>query len=231
MTDRRYSLTELQRMSHKELAAVGKALGVKVTKNVNKTEARKRIMAAYAKSDVDLAEKGLTDPDTGKISASNGGFAGESAESMPRNPEFERLVAGDEPDPVEHRGGAREGAGRPAGMTDSKARLANRPQQPHPAILAGVTWLFEAWAAAAKCKEIALTKDEAVDLALPYTQLAHYYHLTDRLPESLELWIVAIWNTYNVAKVKLTIIREVQHARTNETETSTDTGGAVGATG
>jgi len=199
MTKDRYTLAGLEKMSHKQLVAVGAELGLKLTKNDNKLECRKRIMAEYARGDVGRAA------DAGK------------GERLPENPEFEELVS--EPsEPAaepERRGGARTGAGRPLGMTESKARMNNLPQQPNPAIQFAIVGLFDAWAAAARVPEIALTQDEAFRLALPYSQLAYYFGWDRYLPDWLQLVIVATWNTYDIAKVKLAIIRAANPKRHN----------------
>lgn len=197
-TNRRYSLPELRGMKHKELVEVAKPLGVKVTKNVNKTDAIKRIMAAYATADVDTPEPLRS-----------------VAEPMPDNPDFESLVRDTDTDAAdvphaEMRGGTRPGAGRPLGMTAKKAKLANLPNQPHELVLMAVNAAFDLWAAKAQIPELALTKQEAFDLALPYTRLAEFYGVTKWLPEEIMLWVTPVWATYNVMKIKRSIVIQVK---------------------
>ena len=102
----------------------------------------------------------------------------------PINPEFEKNLeaanAGPVPgeqggDKVERRGGARPGAGRPAGLSDELSRINKLPDVPNKAISNALQMPFELWSIATKVKELALSDDEADDLALPITQLLAYY--------------------------------------------------------
>lgn len=204
MTDRKYNLAELREMNAQQLYAVAKDLGLKVNKNVNKLECRKRIMAAYAKAAV---ESDARTPE------------GPPVETKPANPDFEELAGDGETladedltDTQEHRGGD-HGGGRPKGLTAEKARMKNLPQQPNPAIEKALRLLFASWAAKARCAEIALTDAEAFDLALPYTQIAYYMGIDQYIPVWAELAIVAVWNTTNIMRCKLTIIRAAQQHR------------------
>lgn len=115
-----------------------------------------------------------------------------------KNPAFEALC-GDtdlpaaEPElPTEDRGGARPGAGRPAGLTDEKARieriLRNEAADPN------ITWaLYLSFAFAAELygvPEAALTDDEAKTAALPVTNLLDYHcpGWLDRVPKAAQIY-------------------------------------------
>jgi hypothetical protein len=135
------------------------------------------------------------------------------------NADFEALCDGepDVSDTVNHAAG-----GRPKGLTAEKARMRNLPEQPDPLFLASLTLLFDRWAAAADCPEIALTQQEAIDLALPWTQLAAYFGWADRIPPWAQLAIAAGWQTYATVKVKSNIARQAAAARTEASNVQVD---------
>jgi hypothetical protein len=98
-------------------------------------------------------------------------------------------------------------------MTDEKSRLAHLSQQPHPAIHAGLCAVFDAWAASAQCPQIALSKEEAFDLALPWTQTLEYCGIAQRIPPWLALGCMTLWSTWNVFKCKARLARDAAAAR------------------
>ncbi len=111
------------------------------------------------------------------------------------------------------RGGERDGAGRPLGMTDELAFYKRLPQQPHPAIRDFLRLAFHTWAAKSKCPAVELTEDEAFDLALPWTQAAHVAGVMDKLPAWLMVTLTCIWTTANMVGVKARVAREAASAR------------------
>ena len=209
----RYTLPELKALSKKELEDVGRGLGVRITKHVNKATAVKRICRAYSDADVSCVENPASDLDQEKT-------------SMPENADFEALAGadGDVAEP-EARGGARPGSGRPKGMTAAKARMANLPDLPNEIILLTVTAAFDLWAKKSGVREVALSQEEAVELALPLTRLGEYYGITDYLPEQVMLWVAPVWAAYNIFKVKRQMIVDVKGGVTGAGPASKDNDG------
>jgi hypothetical protein len=72
-------------------------------------------------------------------------------------------------------GGAREGAGRPAGSTTEKIASEKMGTAANPAIVGLLKLPFELWAQLTKLDDMALTENEAKLLGLPATQLVNYY--------------------------------------------------------
>jgi hypothetical protein len=202
----RYTPKELRAMTLKSLDQVGRELGLDFTKNHNRAERAKRILAAYADSDV-------AGPDT--VLPHTPAALGEA------RPEFERLIQSDAgtvdaDTETPQRGGARPGAGRPAGMTDDLSRLSHLSPQPHPVVKSLLSGMFQSWSVAAKCPEIALTEAEAIELALPWSQTLEYIGVTDRIPPWLHLGVMTLWTSINVVKRKAAVAREAARKRTSE---------------
>ena len=136
---------------------------------------------------------------------------------QPVNPEFEKVaaaaaaaeVAGQ---PKDNRGGAREGAGRPLGLTDEKAKVKNLPQYPSIPIKQGCQALFDLWSSAAKIEQLALSEDEADLLSLPLTQLQEFY-FPGILPEIAGTWIMLIFAVTRVVKPRIEIVNKVRKER------------------
>jgi len=131
---------------------------------------------------------------------------------LPPDENFETLLdgeqGGDDEPPVERRGGVREGSGRPEGMTDRLA-MVNRVtslKQPNPAIVEMLKGAFGVWSMSMKIDEIALTQDEAVELALPYTQLMMLY-CPNLISDTLHIWLMTLFTTFNIIKCKIDIIK------------------------
>lgn len=141
-----------------------------------------------------------------KISAS----VQERKEQQPVNPEFEQAVKVEQPKAKV--GGVREGAGRPKGMTDEKAKVRNLPQVPSTPIRQGLQSLFDVWASAAKIEELALSDDEAETLSLPITQLQEYY-FPGILPEIAGTWIMLIFATSRIIKPRIDMVNVVRKQR------------------
>jgi len=193
-------------MSLKSLAEVGGKLGLTFSKNHNRKTRAEKILAAY--NEVDTSSR---------IPDSSSPLSAEPTLLHEQKPAFEKLCSGPSPqlagsDPAEadaqpKRGGVRAGAGRPEGMTDELAAYNRLPQQPHPAIREMFELLFRTWAARVKCDEVALTKDQAFELALPWTQAAHLAGVTDRIPAWLMVALACVWSTANMVTAKASIAR------------------------
>jgi hypothetical protein len=200
----KYSAKELKGMSLAVLSEVGEDLGLTFGKNHSKAERAKRILAAYA----DLSLSAGSVPDSPPSHADP-----HTPQGSPK-PDFERLIDGppDEHDadatPSGSRGGARPGAGRPEGMTAEIAAYNQLSKQPHPAIRMGIERAFELWADRVKCPEVKLSKEEAVALALPWTQAYELSPLHGRLPPSLMVVLSCVWSTAMIVSGKARMARE-----------------------
>ena len=195
-----YDLPTLETMSLDELADAGKTLGLRFSKNVNKAMRRAKILLRQTEQ----AAAPTTEQPHLDVSSKRPPLSDASL------PSFDRLTEPDEADAPrpDNRGGEREGAGRPEGMTDEKAAMNRLSQQPHPFFQFGLERLFKTWAQSVHCAEIALTKDEAFDLALVWTQVGDYYGVPDKIPPWLQLGIMAIWTTANIIASKAALARE-----------------------
>lgn len=130
---------------------------------------------------------------------------------------FEKAATVTEP-PIEKRGGVREGAGRPMGMTDEKAKVKNLPKYPSIPIKQGVQALFDLWASFAKIEQLALSEPEADLLSLPLTQLQEYY-FPGILPEIAGAWIMFIFAFTRVIKPRIDLIDVVRKQRRSAQQT------------
>jgi len=208
---KRYTSKELRGMSLKSLEQVGKSLGLQFSKNHTKAERTKRILAAYLSEDSLAEEK--------EEASQRNPPSGQPDNLHEPNPEFERLCQVDTAPSVDGdvkmdgRGGAREEAGRPEGMTNELARYNRLPQSPHPAIQHCLELLFEAWATRARCPEVALTKDQAFALALPYTQAAYLAGVLDYIPIWAIVAIELVWNTWSMINAKASLARDAAAKR------------------
>ena len=199
---------ELSAMTMRQLAAVIHDEGFDIVLNKSKNKARvaKEIMAAYASREIDAAKAATTNRQTEPSrpvnpALENPGDSGQTESSLQTSQDLDGPK-------TENRGGARPGAGRPKGMTADKARMTHLSECPHPAVLGLLNGLFESWAVATGCPEIALSKDEAFDLALPWTNVLEYWGVTDYIPVWIELAITCTWNTWNVLQAKSRIAKE-----------------------
>lgn len=200
----RYSAKDLRGMTLKSLAEVGAGLkpALTFTKHHNRATRARTILAAYSEADTRSI-------DTSKSTRKESGD--QPTDLHEQKPAFEHLcensahseVIGD--DTQENRGGVRAGQGRPEGMTNELAFYNSLPQQPHPAIRDAIEVLFKTWAARANCDEVALTPDQAIDLAIPWTQMAHLTGLTDIIPAWLMVAMACIWSTANMVTAKASI--------------------------
>jgi hypothetical protein len=196
-----YSLKDLRKMTLAELADVGERLGLNFTKNHAKA---KRVTMIVARQAELVVEKS---PEPGKPA--------DPAIDAPVRPEFEALVDGDDgatafdgsPTACQ-RGGPRPGAGRPFGMTEEKARMAQLSETPHPVIEEGVAWLYGGWACLTGCPDVALNPDELEDNALALTNAGEYIGVVQKIPPWLKLWLTLFVTVVGTVRNKARIARE-----------------------
>lgn len=205
--ERRYTPAELANMSMKQLAAHSDAegMGIKINKSKSKAQVAKEILRFYGDKDIEAAKANKPTSNTAIV-------------ERPANPDFEAKCETDTPDtqtpesseepPKDNRGGARPGAGRPKGMDAERARMTHVSDCPHPAIQGALEILFDIWADAVGCPDIMLTKDEAFDLALPWTNVLEYLGWAQRIPVWATVGITCAWSTVNTFKAKARIARE-----------------------
>jgi len=210
VTEKRYTPKQLSSMRLKSLEGVGGELGLKFNSHHKIADRARRILQVYADRDIASASEASAE--------SSESIENSRASSGPvdRKPEFERLCrhAIDQPaDDVpsaesSQHGGDRPGSGRPPGMTDELSLYNRLPQQPHPTIQHLLELAFDAWAAKTECPEIALSKDQAIALALPWTQAAYLAGVLDYIPAWAMVVIECTWVTYSMVSVKAEIARE-----------------------
>ena len=129
------------------------------------------------------------------------------------NTEFEKAAhVAEQPAKQEKRGGVREGAGMPPGLTHEKAKVKNLPQYPSNPIKQGSQALFDLWASVAKIEELALSEDEADLLSLPITQLAEFY-FPGMIPEIAGTWVMMIFAVTRVVQPRMKLIDKVRKQR------------------
>lgn len=218
MKSKRYTPKELSRMSLKSLEQVGKPLELTFTKNHTKAERVRRILSAYSSQDV------AAQATAGEGEASQGPPLSEQTSppsgqptTHERKPRFEALCEDNNAEyfsgansaaAAADRGGAREGAGRPVGMTNELSVYNRLPQMPHPAIQHFLEAAFKTWATRCHCPEVALTKEQAFELALPYTQAAYLAGIVDYIPAWAMVGIELVWTTWNMVSVKAALARD-----------------------
>lgn len=203
---------DLAGLSAKQLQALAdeRGFGLKFNKSHTKADMRKKILQAQTAAEADAVEAG------------NGTPAGDKLDA---NPAFENMLTqgsgfSEELTPahgatefIDNRGGARPGAGRPPGMTAEIARYNALSQQPNPAIVDAFEMLFAAWATAARCPGVALTTQEAMDIALPWTQVLELMGVAQRIPPWVVIAITCGWNTLSIVKAKANLARQAKQDR------------------
>jgi len=132
------------------------------------------------------------------------------------NPDFEQLTdttaapigAAAEAEEQSKRGGWRPGAGRPKGSTAELCAVKSLPEQPNEAVKASLEALFSLWALKSGVDAVKLTKDEAVSIALPVTQILELNGLG--IPQSAHVYIMGVWSVWEVTETKIKLIREAR---------------------
>ncbi len=218
----RYTADELLGMTAARLQQYAFAVGMKkpFNKNQNRQRRAEMILKHFAKEDVTI----------------KAGATGKPADGLaPENPAFEQKCStvevqldGDGPHATtdatpqapDGRGGARPGAGRPSGMTAERARLTHVTDTPHRIYVALFRTLFKLWADTVGCDKVELTEQEAIDLALPWSQIGEYLGWNDYIPEWADIVICGIWTTWNTVALKARIAREFKAQHAGESVTS-----------
>ncbi len=212
---KRYTTGELLGMTAGRLQEVATEAGMKKKfhKNLTRKDRAQRILEFYAEQDVETN--------------TTAGVSGAHEPQRPANPAFEsqcgpgasvNLPANGVTEPADNpgldaesagnHGGARPGAGRPAGMTAERARLTHITDTPHRIYKAGFKLLFDLWADKVGCEKVALTEEEATDIALPWSQMGEYLGWNEKIPEWADIIICGLWTTANTFKIKARIARE-----------------------
>lgn len=141
------------------------------------------------------------------------------------NPAFEQAAQVIVP-PKENRGGVREGAGRPLGLTDEKAKVKNLPQYPSTPIKHSLEGLFALWALAIKIEEVELTEEESFSWSLSLTQLQEFYY-PGMVPEIAEAWASFVFGSIFIVKKRFKIISKTLKQRQAAGETKHEPAGEI----
>jgi len=209
MNTKRYTADELLGIKPARLQTIAREAGIAKPfhKNLTAKQRVERILRHYAKQDV--ASKAPVPVAAGDPVPVNAAFeaACDSGQVVSPSP------IGEVDSPVENRGGARPGAGRPLGMTAERARMTHVTDIPHRIYKAGFRMLFDLWATAVGTDAVALTDEEACDLALPWSQMGEYLGWNDHIPEWADIILCGIWTTANTFKRKARIAREFRAAQ------------------
>lgn len=112
------------------------------------------------------------------------------------------------------RGGARPGAGRPKGVTEDFAAVNRLPEKPNLTLIPVLRAPFEFWAQSQGLPELALTKDEATNLALPVTQLLEFY-FPGKIPEIAWCWLMMFGSTFNILEPRLKLLAKKRNEKTH----------------
>lgn len=208
----------LQEIANDEALTTSTGKPLRWTKSHTIKERVKQIMAARSRHAVDTAVAAGSTPGEPK---------------RPANPDFEKLcdsnaVSGISPSSQgdgqqaitdadaqapDARGGVRPGAGRPQGMTEERSAVMKLPEVPNKTIKDSLEALFELWSQATKCPDVALTKDEATDLALHWTRLLHMVGVEQKIPDWISEVLGGLWDTYNMLKIKAATARQAAVTR------------------
>lgn len=213
-------IAQLRAMRLKELDIEGAKCSPPLSFNKNQTK-RKRIELIMQRE----AVARLSSPTPGPVSPPT--IAGGPGETDARKPGFEAVAAdqvvnrlnesgfpagriGPAVSGKDGRGGPRPGSGRKPGQTAVVCKWQSLPKFPNQTIEQGLRMLFHAWAASVGEPQIALTDKEAVDLALPYTQVLHVMGYGDKIPDWAALAITTVWVTTNTLLVKYQLARKAK---------------------
>lgn len=111
------------------------------------------------------------------------------------------------------RGGARPGAGRPAGTPQDLMDVNRLPTVPNKTLIPVLQIPFDLWATGQQVKELALSKDEAEELALPITQLLEWY-FPGKIPEIAWVWLMLLGVTKNIMQPRLALLAKLRKNKT-----------------
>ncbi len=211
---KRYTADELLGMTARKLQEIATEAGLKKPfhKNLNRQARAARILEFYAQQDVQnkagAVGMGAHEPERPANPAFESQCGPGASADLPANPPTEAVHnTGDDKQSGNH-GGERPGAGRPAGMTAERARLTHITDTPHRIYKAAFKLLFDLWADKVGCEKVALTEEEATDIALPWSQMGEYLGWNEKIPEWADIIICGLWTTANTFKIKARIARE-----------------------
>jgi hypothetical protein len=195
-------------MTLRALETIGTELGLTFTKHHSRERRARLILDKYAELDLQAP------PDKPPSPSSVAPVLADP------KPEFERLIdSAAQTDPESpSRGGAGRGQGRTEGMTDEFATYKRLSPIPNPFIQGLFERFFDDWSKRVGNKDIKLTEDQAVRLALSWT---HAYELTP-IAGKLPPWCVVLlecgWSTYTIIGEKVSIARVTKDAERKERE-------------
>ena len=210
MDDRKKEHKDLLKKKIGELRKIAGRYSIEIKPTWTRDKIAKLIIERrYKKPGQDLAQEKINIHDR-KVQQTEGRLP---AEQPPVNPDFEAAAqVAEQPEKQEKRGGVREGAGKPLGMTDEKARVKNLPQQPSNPIKHGTMSLFLFWSKTAKIDELALSEEEVDLWSLPATQLQENY-FPGLIPEIAGVWVEFVYATIRIMKPRFDLIDEVRKQR------------------
>jgi len=221
---------QLMALKLPELKKMAEELGIKIA---IRDRSRPQIIKKIRKKQIELA-----------VDKSNQAETPAQPTELQSKPAFERLCiqpdnSGDdlgseqaiEP-PVDGRGGVRENAGRPQGLTDDFARAdrALNNETADPTIVFLVDSLFSAWATAAKTKEIALSETESKTLALPITNylILKNKKMSDALPPEAFIAIAGIMAVQSVVLPRIKMQYDKYKVKKDGRKNNTSSDGQAG---
>lgn len=105
------------------------------------------------------------------------------------------------------RGGAREGAGRPRGVTDDFAAVNRLPEKANLTLVPVLQIPFKAWAKGAEIKALELQDKEAEELALPVTQLLEFY-FPGKIPEIAWVWLMVTGTLFRIVDKRMDLVKD-----------------------
>jgi hypothetical protein len=205
-------LDQLKRMKKDDLVKMADELGVKGITHSNRLDLAKKILLKQKQNELNQESEPVIVPEL---------------EGPQRKPEFEALI-GEEPsempevgpelsqEPKDGRGGYREGAGRPPGLTDEKARAQRvlKNEVPDPAIEFVVECIFGLTGEGKPKKIVPTTKM----IALPVTNLLSYYFPNLHISPVLQSWFDLGIGIKNLVVSRIEAARSEPVVESGETE-------------
>lgn len=157
-----------------------------------------------------------------------GGPAG--ADVVPARPEFEEAAAAPSEPTPEGRGGARPGAGRPAGMTDEKVAARNLAKISNVTIHKAIYLLGQAWANSVQIPAVAFDEQETDLLALPLTHI-HDRYFPGLIPEMGHVFVALLYGIHQLVVTRMILIKAVQAKRKEGVDVEAEIGNQPKAEG
>jgi hypothetical protein len=197
-------------MKATRLGQIMESLGLAAPKSLTRSARAKRILAEYGRLDLEMAK--VMEKCADDLWPVNPKFEAKLSVESPVDAAVGETRAGDAVK-APGLGGARPGAGRPKGSTAEICMMKQLSEQPHPAIKKALEMLFQSWALATGCDNVALTDDEAILIGLRWTNGLELIGLAQRIPVWLTHVIELVWDTLNIVKLKARLARESRDAK------------------